>query len=183
MRRQDFLALKFRLGRHFFSNAGSELQFVETAARARTRRSEAPGTGANVGEGRFKQDLFDGELHFGPDLLEAAANPIRARISALGVALGAGRIEDATIDDAQDFADGNFERIAHEAVAAVDAATAGDDAAATKFEKDLFQVFDGDAIAGGNFVNGDDVGMLQGEMQDRSGRVFAFCRHSHACDV
>jgi hypothetical protein len=32
-------------------------------------------------------------------------------------------------------------------------------------------------------VNGDDVGMLHGEMQDRSSRVFAFCRNSHACDV
>ena len=69
--------------------------------------------------------------------------------------------------------------MAGEFVTPVDAAATSDEAGATKLEENLSEVFGRDAIAGRDFVNRDDAGMLHGEMEDCSRRVLAFCRNSH----
>src|SRR5256714_11058808 len=102
-----------------------------------------------------------------------------AGVSAFRVALAAGRIGYAVVGDAQDITNGDFGWVAGEPVTAVHAAATDDEAGATKLEENLFEVFDGDAIARSDFVNRDDIGMLHGEMENRSRRVLAFCRNSH----
>ena len=161
----------------FFAENGSGLQFAEATVRAWKRG--ALGASADVGESSFEQNLFDGELDIAPDLLQAAAVGIGAGISAFRVALAAGRIGYAVVGDTQHVTDGNFGWVAGELATPVDAAATDDEAGATKLEENLFEVFDGDAIARSDFVNRDDIGMLHGEMENRSRRVLAFCRNSH----
>jgi len=134
---------------------------------------------AYVGESSFEQNLFDGELDIAPDLLQAAAVGIGAGVSALRVALAAGRIGYAVVGDTQHITDGNVGWVASEPVAAVHAAATDDEAGATKLEENLFEVFDRNAIARSDFVNRDDAGMLHGEMENRPRRILAFCRNSH----
>jgi len=138
---------------------------------------------AHVSESGFEQNLLDGELDIAPNLFQAAVVGIGADICALRVTLAAGRIGDAVVGDTQDITDGNFRWVAGEPVTTVDAAPASDDARTTKFEKNLFEVFDGDAVARRDFVNGDNAGMLHGEMENCSRGVLAFCRNSHAFGV
>jgi len=157
------------------------LQFVKTTVRAWKRcRLRAS---AYVGEGSFEQNLFDGELDVAPDLLQAAALGIGAGVSAVRVMLGAGRIGYAVVGDTQDITDRNFGWVAGESVTTVDAAATSDETGATKLKENLFEVFDRDTIARRDFVNGDDAGMLHGEMENRSRGVLAFCRNSHAFGV
>lgn len=83
------------------------------------------------------------------------------------------------VGDTQHVTDGNLGWVAGELVTTVDATATGDETGATELEENLFEIFDRDAIARGDFVNRYDVGMLQGEMENRSRRVLAFCRNSH----
>jgi len=174
-------ALKFRLERRVFFRKRSGLQFAEATVRARKRG--ALRASADVSESSFEQNLFDGELDIAPDLLQAAAVGIGAGVSAVRVALAAGRIGHAVVGDTQHISDGNFGWVTGELVTPVDAAATSDEASATKLEENLFEVFDGDAIARRDFVNRDDAGMLHGEMENRSSRVLAFCRNSHKFGV
>ena len=153
------------------------MQFVQATVRAWERG--ALGASAYIGESSFEENLFDGELDIAPDLLQAAAVGIGAGVSSFRVALAAGRIGYAVVGDAQDITNGDFGWVAGELVTPVDAAATDDEAGATKLEENLFEVFDRDAIARGDFVNRDDAGMLHGEMENRSRRVLAFCRNSH----
>ena len=83
------------------------------------------------------------------------------------------------VDHTQDFADRDLRRVAGETISAVDAATTGDDGSAAKFKQNLLQIFDGNTIVGGDFVNGDNSGMLHREVQDRAGCVLSFGVNSH----
>ena len=161
----------------FFCGIRLGLQFAEATVRGWKRG--ALRASAHVGESSFEQDLFDGELDLAPDLLQAAAVGIGAEVSALRVPLAAGRIGYAVVGDTQHVTNGNFGWVAGELATPVDAAATDDEAGATKLEENLFEVFDGDAIARSDFVNRDDIGMLHGEMENRSRRVLAFCRNSH----
>jgi len=138
---------------------------------------------AHVGESSFEQNLFDSELDIAPDAFQAAVVGIGADVSPVRVTLAAGRIGYAGVGDAQHITDGNLGRVAGELVTTVDTTAADDEAGATKLEENLFEVFDRDAIARRDFVNRDDVGMQHGEMENRSRRVLAFCRNSHAFGV
>lgn len=138
---------------------------------------------AHVSESGFEQNLLDGELDIAPNLFQAATVGIGADVPAFRITLAAGRIGDAAVGDTQDITDGNFRWVAGELVTTVDAAATGDEAGATKLKENLFEVFDGDAIARRDFVNGDNAGMLHGEMENCSRRVLAFCRNSHAFGV
>ncbi len=174
-------ALKFRLERPFFCGRRSDLQFVDTTVRAWKRC--AARASAHLSESRFEQNLLDGELDIAPNLFQAAVVGIGANASAFRVTLTAGRIGDAVVSDTQDITEGNFRWMAGELVTTVDAAATRDEAGATKLEENLFEVFYGDAIARCDFVNGDNAGMLHGEMENCSRRVLAFCRNSHAFGV
>jgi len=170
-------ALKFRLERRVFFIKRSGLQFVEATVRA--WKQGALRASAYVCESSFEKNFFDGELDIAPDLLQAAAVRIGAGVSALRIALAAGRIGYTVVGDTQHITDGNFGWVASELVTSVDAAATDDEAGATKLQENLFEVFDRDAIARGDFVNCDDAGMLHGEMENRSRCVLAFCRNSH----
>jgi len=91
-----------------------------------------------------------------------------------------GRFDDAIVDNLQDLSDGNFHRRPSKKVTAMDTATAGDHATTAKFEQDLFEVLDGNFLARGDLMNGDDFGVFHRQMEDCAGRVFAFGRYSHA---
>ena len=62
------------------------------------------------------------------------------------------------------------------------AATAGDNTAAPEFQQDLFEVFDGDLVARGDLMNGEDLGVFHRKMEDRARRVLAFGRYTHWFD-
>jgi len=83
------------------------------------------------------------------------------------------------VDYTQDFTDRDLRRVAGEAISAVDTATTGDNGCAAKFKENLLQIFDGNAIVGGDFMNGDNSGMLHREVQNRAGRVLGFGGNSH----
>ena len=139
----------------------------------------AAGIGANVRKGSVEEDFFDGEIDVGPHPLEATAVIIGTSVTAIFVALDAGRIDDTAVHDAKHFADRNVLGAAREKIAAVNASFAGDDAAATEFKENLFEVFDGNAVAVGDLMYGDNFRIFHREMENSAGGVLAFGRNSH----
>ena len=61
----------------------------------------------------------------------------------------------------------------------MNAAPAGENAAAFQFEENLLEIFYGDAMARSDLVDGDDFRIFHGEMENRLRRVLAFGRNSH----
>jgi len=139
----------------------------------------AAGIGANVREGPVEQDSFDGVIDVGPHALEAAAVVIGAGEAAVFVPLNAGRINDAAIHDTKHFADGNVFGAAGKKVSPVNATFAGNNAAATQFEKNLLEVFDWNAMAIGDLMYRDNLRVFHRKMENSARGVLAFCRNSH----
>lgn len=61
----------------------------------------------------------------------------------------------------------------------MDAAFAGKDSTATEFKKNLFEVFDGNAVAAGDLMYGDNFGVFHRKVENSAGGVLAFGRNSH----
>lgn len=135
--------------------------------------------GANVGEGSVEQEFLDGEVDISPQLLQPAAVVISASEAAVGIILQAGRINHAAIHNAENFADGDFRRIARQKITAIDAALAGKNATALQLEKNLLEIFGRNAIAFSDLMEGNDFRIRHGKMKDGPRCVLAFGGHSH----
>src|SRR5262249_862351 len=139
----------------------------------------AAGIGAKVCEGPIEKNFLNGVMAVRPHSLEAAAVVIGAGEAAVFVPLDAGRINDAAVHDAKHFAGRNIFGTARKKVAAVNAAFAGNNAAATEFEKNLLEIFDWNAVATGDLMYRDNFGKFHRKMENSAGGVLAFGRNSH----
>lgn len=88
----------------------------------------------------------------------------------------AGEVDDFALDGAEDVAEGDVAGSASEDVATSFAAMALDEAGMFQFEEDLDEVISGDALASGDLVDAERVGVrvVQGEGLDSTTGVITF---------
>ena len=139
------------------------------------------GAAADVFKRGFEENFFDGVLNILPKLAEAAVFAFGAFRAEAFAGMGAARFGEGAVDDPEDFADGNLVGVARQGVAAVDAASAFENAAVLEFEQNLLEILEGNVMALGNILDGDDLGILTSEMKNSLSGVFAFCGHAHRC--
>jgi uncharacterized protein len=128
----------------------------------------------------FKENFFDGVLHILPELAKAAVFSFGAFGAEAFAGMGATGFCERAIHDAEDLADGDVFRTSRKHIAAMNAATAFQDAATLKLEEDLLEIFERNMVVGRNVLDGDHGGILPRKIESRLGGIFAFGRHAHA---
>ena len=139
-----------------------------------TGQALSRGSGAHVGEGSFEEDFFDGSPDVLPNVHETASLRVGAGEAAFLIPLQARRGDDATVHNLQDCANGDLGRWLGQQITTMNTPAAGNDATAAEFQENLFEILDGNFVAGRDLMDGSDFRVLRRKVEDGAGRVFAF---------
>src|SRR5712692_3968415 len=134
---------------------------------------------ADVVKRGFEEDVLHRALDVLPELLKAARVAFGAGIRMRLVRLDATGLGKLPVHDAQHLAHGNLFRMPGQSIAASHAPPALQDAGLFQLEQDVFEVFQGNAVAPGHFLNRYYDRVFQAEIEHRFRGILAFSADSH----